>query len=353
MMFIVDNPKFEQLGAEFMEIQKKGNIVFPNQLSKFHDAIYELVFDKFFNSLTDAHNIVMNNTNFDFTNVFDRQDFATAFPQFAIRIQSNANIDEFWKSILSFEEYSNLSDDTKDRLANNVFIKSLIVSGLTRNKLMTSVNTKDMVSTELARYKDAFNDLPETIKNMFTYYELIENKMNFRKGSIMHIIGTDFYKGTLSDVFNQVYNDLFEVGLSTFTGSPDTIDVLKDKFFDYLGMNEGFSPNVSIGSFDVVNGPKYIWNYGEERKLHNGTVIRGKRVNFFKKENGEYKPINRNTWKSTISMSKDTNSQYKTFVRGIKELSDYKINESKGRVTTHIGHTDFVKGDILVSEIIS
>ena len=351
IMFMVDNTQFKQMGMEFLELQKRKSIAFPNQLSLFQNAIYELAFDKFFNEHGVNANITMSNVKYDFSNVFDRQDFALSFPQFAIQLQSNATDIDFWRSILSFENFNKLTTDDLNNLKENIFLKSLIVSGLSRKRLSTSVNTSDMVSTELARYRDAFNQLPDSIKTMFTYYELIENKMNFRKGSIMHMIGTDFYKNNLTGTFNDIYDGLFNGGLSVFTGNPDNIDILKDKFFDYLGMNEEFAPMVSLDNVDIVDGPKYIWNYGEEKTTLTGQKIRGNKPLFYKKsQSGVYEPLNKNTWKPTISMNEDTNSQYKTFFRSADEISDYRINTIKNLSTRHIStnHT-FSKGEILRS----
>lgn len=348
LMFLADNPVFKQLSLEFMSLQNKAHMTYANQLSKFNDAVYELVFDKYFSGTN--HEVTVKNIDYDFTNVFDRQEFALAFPNYAINIQNNMYNAKFWEQMLPFDEFNKISSDQLKSLQNNLFLNSLMVSGQSRFKLMTSVNTKNMTGVELSKYQDSFNQLPESLKRMFLFYELIENKMNFKKGSIMHIIGVDFYSGNLSKTFNDIANSLFQNNLAAFT-DPDNIDNLKDRFFDYLGMNEEFAVSVPFNSYDKVNGPKYIYNKGEKKQTQDGETYYGKRTLFFKKDSdGNYIPLNRNTWKSSISVDQDTFSPYVSFVRNSDEIAAFKENERNGHSTYHYSRMSNVeKGDILIT----
>lgn len=348
MMFLSDNPVFKQLSAEFMSMQNKANMTYNNQISKFNEAVYELVFDKYFSGTN--HEINMKNINYDFTNIFDRQEFALAFPNYAINIQNNMDNAKFWQQLLPFDEFSKIGSEQLQSLQNNLFLNSLMVTGQSRFKLVTSVNTKQMTGVELSKYQDSFNELPDSLKQMFLFYELIENKMNFKKGSIMHIIGVDFYSGNLSTTFNSVAKSLFTDGLTTFTDA-DNIDNLKERFFDYLGMNEEFATNVKVGSYDKVNGPKYIYNNGEKKTTFEGDTYYGKRTMFYKKDiDGNYVPLNRSTWKSSISATSDTFSPYISFVRNADEIASYRENERTGKTTSHYARmTNIEAKDILIT----
>lgn len=346
MMFLADNPVFKQLASEFMLLQNKPHMTYGNQISKFNEAVYELVFDNYFNN--NHQEITMRNITYDFRNVFDRQDFVLSFPDHAISIQNNAADAKFWERMLPFEEFNKMTREDFSNLKDNVFLNSLSISGISRFKLFTTVNTKQMTGVELSKYQDAFNQLPKSLQNMFLYYEIIENKMSFKTGSIMHIIGTDFYSGDLSTTFNTIAKELFTKNMTAFTEA-ENVDNLKERFFDYLGMNEEFAINVPVGKFDKVNGPKYIWNKGEAKTSLSGEKYYGNKTYFFKKDSeGNYNPFNRNTWKPAISINEDTYSEFKTFIRNDEEISRYKAAELVGGTTAHYSRMyDIEKGDIL------
>ena len=345
MMFLEDNVVFKQIMDDFLDIQKIGSMQFGNQIAMANNAIMEIVYDKFFTEIADVEVLQLNNTRYNFGNVFDRQEFALSFPAFVMRMQADIGKASFWSNVLSQDEFATYRDNI-DKLAGNKFIEALTVTGNNRNKLIMNVETRDMSGVQLSEYQDAFKMLPDSIQRYFLYYELIENKMNYRTGSIMQVIGTDFYKGQLSEVMNDVYMKLFDIGLSVFTSDTNT---LIERFYDYLGMNEEFAKYIP---FDEPKGPelpRYIYNKGEPKKNRLNETVYGKQNIFYKRNSdGVYQVINKATWKPAISSSHDTSSPFVAFTRTFAEKEQYIENEKLGHVTQHIGLlSNIVVGQIL------
>ena len=290
-LFIQDNPKIDGLRDAFLELQQRKAMRYGNEFVEFNAAITDMVLDKFYKTKLSPNEYTVPSLTLpyktenelmgwdrpakelDLRNMFERNLFVTGFPQYIMDVIENRNDPNYIKALLNVKGVTeeNVQDIIK-KLSDNVFLNMLEYKER-NNSLFTRENLSQLDQFTIYKIKDSFNDLPSTIRNMFLHYERIRNRLNRKQGSILQAIGAKFFEGSISDIFNDVRNDLLRrEGLSAFmldeTRTTEEFNSdegkLKEKFFDFLGTNDQFAV-YKAKPFTVGDpeNPMYVYNNGD------------------------------------------------------------------------------------------
>jgi hypothetical protein len=270
-----------------------------------------------------------------------------------MEVANNIDNVEYLRSSMPVKEQSKYSDSDLAQLQNNVFIQNLVVTGLRSNIIELNVDQKTLTGTRLSMFRDAFDRLPDYFKDMFINYEVLRTKMSYRRGSLQQVIGIEFYEGEISEIFNKIHGAVKRGNLDgfippkyskTYTFEND----IKQKLFDYLGMQEEFSRYVPYNRMNAAQGPKYINNTGEQRTDLFGNTIYGKTVFYIKNDNGQYEEAYLNANKTSASLTHQTISNAKSFRPTIEEI--ISLTTSSDKRATHLGNVSTVeRGDFLMA----
>lgn len=322
--FISDSFAIQSVIKEYLALQNRAHLNFDNELAVVQNAVFDVVLDNYYLSNIGNTNFRLD-SNLDLKDISDRELFITGFPTWMMDVKNNMMNEDYLLNTLPIEiAYGNMSSEEimSDRnkvknLKDNIFMQNLVIDSLQSNVLKLSVNTKEMVGIRLSKFRDAFNELPKYCQDMFINYEIINNKMNYRPGGIMHVIGVNFYKGDISKIYEKVHADIKNNVLDglvadAYKHNHTFENDIKNKLFDYMGLHEELAKYVKIDEMRN-DGPTYIYNYGEAIQTVNGPVYGRKRMFFKKNEAGGYEPIYQTSRKSSTSLLKDMTSNVKTF----------------------------------------
>lgn len=273
--FVVDSQVKKQLEAQYQKLSGFNDWKYANQRMVFHNAFMEVALDKYFSehqtepvTITTPDQIgssfIVNDryTNMDMTNVFDRQIFSKEFPNFIMdnmkaMYDSREQMEKYFTRISpSYAGISEAFFNEEGAYIGNLFISKLDRIGKGENKYLglnvTSSNISEVQKREL---QSAFDKLPKAIRNLFVMNELIVNKMNYRNGSIIDIIGIDPYREGISQSFDRYVSELRN-GVSLMDDP-----TMKERFFDYVAMQDGMTKYVKQVDLDDKGLPMYLHTY--------------------------------------------------------------------------------------------
>jgi hypothetical protein len=347
-IFIQDNAIVEQeITKGFLKLQNRTNVIFGGEVSTVNTAINDAILDKYYNSIGEqsvtsslyiqktTSNTFQNPANLDgkyldLKSLFDRQSFVNGFPQFMIDIQENIDNVQYLQQTLK----DSIPDSDLMKLQNNGLIKLLTVGGEYQGKLRLDVNMKEMSEPRVAFLHDEFKKLPGEYQTMLTNYELIVNRMGYTNGSLMQVIGVDFYKDIISTVYNDTSKELRgSLGMDAFIADRHrnngvTFDnTLKKRMYDNLGLKPEFSQRWN-GDAVKSNSPHYV--YDNEIKIDEfGKKYKTGRINHYKlnEQTNEYEKYENIT---SLGISSDPDveltTELKVFSPSVEE--EYYINQA-------------------------
>lgn len=343
-MFIVDSALVKSLQSKMLELQHMKAFQYGQQLAEFNNAINDFILDYYYQT-TDKkiYNVMAMSTlqstkpeQLDLRDLYQRQEFISGFPELVIELTKNKDNVDFLKTLFPSENM--YTDEQLINMSDNVFLSNLEYK-VKGDYIGFKHNTKEFNPYQIAMLQDSFNELPEYIRNMFRNYELIRNRMNYRQGGILQIIGIDFYRGRLSEAYNEVIESIKRTnGLQAFMVKKGVDAAQQAKFdkqleqrlFDYLGTDTTFAQhrNLPLASNDPEL-PMYVYNYGKEEN--------NRRPIFYKRnESGAYEEVYRISYSITTNPDEVISSQVPVFKATIEELDGIKNNKA---VMTHYGST--------------
>lgn len=303
-MFIQDSALVnENITKAFLKTQNRTNVMFGGEMAQINTAINDVLLDNYYNSIGDNSTSVglfiqktTSNTyqnpsrKLDLNSLFDRQSFVKNFPEFMMSIQENSNNIQYLKQ--TFKEAP--IDSELMKIENNALIKLLNIGGKFEGKLRLDVNLKEMTEQRVAFLHDEFKKLPREYQTMLTNYELIANRMGYSNGSLMQVIGVDFFKDKISEVYNKTFEELRSAeGMNAFIPERHRLKgvtfegILQHRIFDSLGLKPEFSqfksPNAPTSS-----SPKYVHD-DEMKQDDTGQAIKtGRTVHYRLNDDNEY-----------------------------------------------------------------
>lgn len=340
-MFIVDHFVSEGVIKEFLGLQGMANVSFRQQQSKLQDIFVEMAIDRYYNNIGNAaiegslllpvktdRGYQSQSDRYDLKNVLDRNNFQDAFPEWFNALLMNSNNFEYLQAMLPKE-----SQEEIYKLMRNPLLPLLYISSR-YNQVMLNVNTVELNPYLLQKYQDAFKALPETLISLMFNNEIIRNKMSYRKGSIMQVIGVDYYKGAISTAFESMIKDLNEIGTSEGFLTSEMRNRegqyaisfdrdIKHQIFDHLG-HEADLASYMKKPFPA-NGYTYKYGYSFNEK--------GKRVHY-RYLDGRYQEYYRTSY--GISLIDNLMSEVPVFKANPDDINQLK-NNSTATMTHYTG----------------
>jgi hypothetical protein len=301
--FMADNEAIEKdVVKSFLKLQNRTTLNFGGEVAAVSTAINDIMLDKYYATIGESAIMkgqyiyqAVGNTyenpsqNLDLSSLFDRQSFVKNFPQFMMDIVEHSdNIDYLNKTV-----QSELPAEEWIRFAVNPLIKLFTIGGKFDVKLLLDVNTKEMTEQRVAQLKDYFNSLPKEYKEMLINYEIIANRMSYRQGGLLQVIGVDFYKGPISKVYNDTYAELrSSLGLDSLVPNKYRKSVtfnsdIRERIYDYLGLQPEFAQYLSPKAVVNENSPKYAYQF-ETKTIDGEKVNTGHRINLKLNDNNAY-----------------------------------------------------------------
>ena len=366
-MFMMDNVLLDkELTKGFLKTQNRTQLIFGGEISTMSNAITDVILDKYYNSIGEDSQMkgmyvtktVMgtyqnNSRNLDMNSLFDRQSFVKNFPEYMLSIAENVNNIEFLRVTMQNPPI----DSDLMKLQNNALLKLLSIGGKFEGKLRLDMNVKEMTEQRTAQLRDEFKKLPKEYQNMLINYEIISNRMSYSPNGIMQVIGTDFFKDRISDVYNKTYNELrSELGMNALI--PDGLrnqgvtydNLLKERMYDNLGLKAEFSQLWRDGEVPTSKSPKYVYRAEKIQDELGQWKKTGHTVHFKMNDNTEYEEYNNIT---SLGMSAlpgiELTTELKSFSTSIEEehLLDLQLKQEKGQddkgLIEHMGTRAWVK----------
>lgn len=353
--FYVDSPQTKALAQEYMQRAGMNTWDYGSQRIAFQDALTEVALDKYFarhqqQPVTIATPVQSGNTfsmengrfvDMDMSNVFDRQVFTLGMPDFVGSLQSRFSGPEEMEQYFTAMDpaYAGISDafyDEDGRFSGNYFVNSLDQVGRGDRKFVgLSIATNTMSELKKRMLMQDFDRLPASVKNLFVMNELIVNKLGYRNGSIIDIIGLEPYRQGLSSEVQA-----FARSMRNGTALSDT--TLRERFMDYVALNDGMTKNVSMQDIGLS-----AWEGSDKMSIKTGTpqyVTVGEELSesgynrktvYKQGEDGQYRALYLATGRAGLSLTQNPVTTLPTIALSAEEHDQMRANPDEPLVKAY------------------
>lgn len=366
--FMIDSNAVDEIRGKIQQTMGWKGWKYDSQEQTFINALMEVGLDKHFTDhVTKPVNIetpVSSGNGFalmgsafsdlDMRNIFDRETLSLEMPNFVMnfkqRFTSSTDMEEFFQTIS--DDYAGVSDafyDLDGNYTGNYFINSLVRTGKSERKYISlAIPSNQMSETKRRMLMNDFDKFPQAIKDLFIMNEWINNKLSYRAGSIIDIIGIDPFRGGLSNSFNQMTNQMRKG--QSFNGNQE----LFQRFNDYMALQDGITKFVKMTDLGIhpdidsevkTDMPDYVHTKIKVRDMDT------KRT-FKKNDDGEYDMLFLATGRSGLSMNVNPVTKMPTLGLNADDTNNLYLaaQEKDGSIvkTYSKGHT-FTRGTYLAS----
>lgn len=263
--FIVDSDMTKNIEKDILKHLGLVDWKFSNQRQAFLDAINEVILDNYFAEefegnvsisipMKGANGYVSNTNNWsnmDLSNIFERQAFTLQFPNFVMALKENYTtpfeMEMAFRAISpDYIGISNAFFDEQGFRTGNRFMNNIDLVGSSERQYIGIIKETNKLSDDDRRLMmDDFDKLPYLIQKLFTANEIIVNKLSYRAGSIIDIIGLKPYKDGISRAFEK-FNVNYKYGAS-FNNNEE----LMERFVDYVALTSGATKYVKKDDVDL------------------------------------------------------------------------------------------------------
>ena len=308
-MFSVDSPFYKSIEKSY--IAKIGLNAWSQktQWSTFMEAFSELALDRYFErywnktiSIALPSNLggkyiegdgILSQLNL--SNIHHREIFSLMFPEIIELLQTSyISAEDMEAAFMAISpEFAGISEsffDKDGRRINNAFADVLTKVGSNeRYYAGFELSTSEISDEARVSIQEGFSMLPEALKQLFLANEIIANKMYYKKGSISDAIGVDIFRGGLSEIYNEFYDDVS-------AGNVFENAEMEERFYDYVSTLSGMTPYVEESKIGLENNTEYFHTY---KRAGDGSYT----VHYKQRaEDADAKPIYKLTPRAGITM---------------------------------------------------
>ena len=354
--FMLDSPAVQVLEKEYQAMAGYNTWNYSGQKQVFRDGVVELVLDDYFaqyqkkvlnisiperigNTYMPTENIF---NSLDMSNIYDRQIYTLQFPNFISMFKTMYNSAQDMENAFSISpDYVGISKafyDEEGNYTGNYFINNIDSVGNSERRFIGITTPTNQMTEERKRLMMAdYDKLPKAIRNLFVVNELIVNKLGYHNGSIVDIIGIEPYREGISQTFNVFARKI---------RSGQIINDVKERFMDYMALNDGMTKYVKAENIDDKENPKYVYTF---EKIGNFPIKRIYKAN----DNGKHTPIFLSTNRAGISMQQNPISVIPTISLTADEHASLKqgntVTKTYPRGHSYTGGTYNTDGGNMVS----
>ena len=229
------------------------------------------------------------------SNIHHREIFSLMFPEIIELLQTSyISAEDMEAAFMAISpEFAGISEsffDKDGRRINNAFADVLTKIGSNeRYYAGFELSTSEISDEARASIQEGFSMLPEALKQLFLANEIIANKVYYKKGSISDAIGVDIFRGGLSEIYNEFYDDVS-------AGNVFENAEMEERFYDYVSTLSGMTPYVEESKIGLENNTEYFHTY---KRAGDGSYT----VHYKQRaEDADAKPIYKLTPRAGITM---------------------------------------------------
>ena len=363
--FFVDSKQEKALENEYLALSGNNAWDYNKQRNTFTDAMVDVALDQFFTEHRQAPVTLTTPsqagstlrvdpssrfTAMDMRDIFDRQVFTLEMPNFVLGMQARftgaQQMEDYFTAIdPAYAGISSAFYNEEGQYTGNLFVSSLDKVGRgDRNFVGLAIPTNTMSETKKRMLMHDFDLLPESVRNLFVMNEWIVNRLGYRNGSIIDIIGVDPYRNGLSSTMDAFARNL-RSGQSLLNDTR-----LRTRFMDYVALSDGMTKTASLqdlGLESYEGTDRRSIKYGMpvyasvNETLDNGMY---RKVTYKRGEDGQYRPMFLATSRAGISMGLNPLTDLPTIALTADEHDALRTNHDESVVKAYPRGHGFTRG---------
>jgi len=209
-MFIDDSVAIKTMAYTFLKAIEKTHWDFRSRRAAFYSAFNNVKLDHYFkmfysgkkvnlgipyisnDEYVGTQNTLLNELRLDNGN--DREFFKAQFPQFVSFLQDVIATNKVEGMSMLRAWNKSYGEKEWKSIINNEFLNRLIIHGNAGMEYVIVSDSMGMTDTTMRLLSREFKKMPKDLQELFTVNELMNNSMEYRKGGISEIMGTDVYE---------------------------------------------------------------------------------------------------------------------------------------------------------------